>query len=44
MFPMMWKERGISFTELITTLVELAGERYKKLNRIQTTFDSNLKF
>ena len=44
MFPMMWKERGISFTDLITTLIELATERYSKLNRIQTTFDSSLKF
>lgn len=44
MFPMMWKERGISFTDLITTLIELATERYAKLTRIQTTFDSSLKF
>jgi len=44
MFPMMWKERGVSFTDLITQLIDLATERYKKQNRIQTTFDSNLKF
>ncbi len=44
MFPMMWKERGISFTDLITKLIELAEIRYAKAQRIQTSFQSNLKF
>jgi D-alanine-D-alanine ligase len=44
MFPMMWKERGISFTDLITRLVELAEERYKKSARVQRDFQSSLKY
>jgi D-alanine-D-alanine ligase len=44
MFPVMWKERGISFVDLITTLIELATQRHTKLQRIQTKFDSSLKF
>lgn len=30
MFPMMWNERGISFTELVTRLINLAQNRYKQ--------------
>ena len=44
MFPMMWKERGISFTDLITRLTELAEERYKKSMRIEHNYQSSLKF
>ncbi len=44
MFPMMWKERGLSFTDLITNLIELAMERHKKSHRIETSFNSQLKF
>jgi D-alanine-D-alanine ligase len=44
MFPVMWKERGISFKKLITTLLTLALERYERTNRIQRDFDSSLKF
>jgi D-alanine-D-alanine ligase len=44
MFPMMWKERGISFTELITRLAELAEERYQKSMRIDHNYQSSLKF
>ncbi len=44
MFPMMWKERGISFTDLITRLVALAEERYQKYNRIQRDYQSSLKY
>lgn len=44
MFPMMWKERGISFTDLITKLAELAEERYKKSMRIEHNYQSSLKF
>ena len=44
MFPMMWKERGISFTDLITRLAELAEERYKKLKRIERDYQSALNF
>ncbi len=44
MFPMMWKERGISFTDLITRLVDLAEERYHKSMRIEHNYQSSLKF
>ncbi|MBL7856366.1 MAG: D-alanine--D-alanine ligase [Cyclobacteriaceae bacterium] len=44
MFPMMWKERGISFTDLITRLLDLAMERYNRGKRIERDFQSSLKF
>ncbi len=44
MFPMMWKERGISFTQLITRLIELAFARFEKSKRIERDFLSSLKF
>ncbi len=34
MFPMMWQERGISFTDLISKLVDLALERESVAHRI----------
>jgi D-alanine-D-alanine ligase len=44
MYPMMWKERGIGFTELITRLLDLAQERYDRGKRIEREFNSTLKF
>ena len=44
MYPMMWKERGISFTNLISKLVDLAYERYTANKRLQHDFQSSLKF
>jgi D-alanine-D-alanine ligase len=44
MFPMMWKERGISFTDLITKLVGLAEERYKVSHRADRGYSSSLKY
>lgn len=44
MFPMMWKERGISFSELITKLAELADVRYKKSKRVARDYQSALNF
>jgi D-alanine-D-alanine ligase len=44
MYPMMWNERGISFTELITRLLNLAGERYAANKRVEHNFQSSLKF
>lgn len=44
MFPMMWNERGIGFTELITRLLDLALERYDRSKRIEREFNSALKF
>lgn len=43
MFPMMWKERGISFTDLITKLIELSIERHKRSEGVKRNFQSNLK-
>lgn len=44
MFPMMWKERGLSFTDLISQLITLASERTILKARIQHNFSSSLKF
>ncbi len=44
MYPMMWKERGISFTELISKLILLSMERSKMKDRLQHNFVSSLKF
>jgi len=44
MFPMMWKERGISFKDLITKLTNLAYERHNANKRLQHDFQSSLKF
>lgn len=44
MYPMMWKERGISFTDLITQLLDLALERHNRSKRIERDFQSSLKF
>lgn len=44
MFPMMWAERGIGFTELISRLLDLALERYDRSKRIEREFNSSLKF
>jgi D-alanine-D-alanine ligase len=44
MYPMMWKERGIGFTELISKLLDLAEQRYDHGKRIEREFNSALKF
>jgi D-alanine-D-alanine ligase len=44
MYPMMWRERGIDFTSLITRLLNLAFERYTRSQRIARDFQSALKF
>ncbi len=44
MYPMMWKERGLGFTELISKLLDLAEERYNRGKRIEREFNSGLKF
>ncbi len=44
MYPMMWKERGIGFTQLITRLVNLAQGRYDRSKRLERNFQSSLKF
>lgn len=44
MYPMMWQERGLSFTNLITRLIELAQQRWIKQNLTNRDFKSSLKF
>ncbi|HEY3429259.1 MAG TPA: D-alanine--D-alanine ligase family protein [Cyclobacteriaceae bacterium] len=44
MYPMMWNERGISFTDLISKLISLAYGRYEESKRLQHDFQSSLKF
>lgn len=44
MFPMMWNERGIGFSDLISRLLDLAQERYDRSKRIEREFNSSLKF
>ena len=44
MYPMMWKERGIGFSDLISRLLDLAQERYDRGKRIERDFNSSLKF
>jgi len=35
MYPKLWEESGISYTELITRLIELARERHKQLKHLK---------
>lgn len=44
MYPVMWKERGIPFSDLITRLVSLSIARTKSEKRVQYSFNSSLKF
>ncbi|MBL7843210.1 MAG: D-alanine--D-alanine ligase [Cyclobacteriaceae bacterium] len=44
MFPMMWKERGISFTDMISKLITYALERFAESKRIERGYESSLKF
>lgn len=37
MYPLMWKEAGVSYRELLDTLITLAVQRYEDKNRIQYT-------
>lgn len=43
MFPMMWKERGVEFPELITRLIDMALDRHAG-QRTSTEFESDLKY
>jgi D-alanine-D-alanine ligase len=44
MYPMMWKERGINFTDLISRLIGLALERHERGKRVERGFESALRF
>ena len=38
MYPMLWKASGISYTELIDRLLQLAIERHRREQALKTTF------
>lgn len=44
MYPMMWKERGISFSDLITRLIDIARKRQDAAGRIAYEFNSALNY
>src|SRR5690606_2850427 len=44
MYPMMWRERGIKFQDLITRLIQLGFERHQKGKTVERDFKSSLKF
>lgn len=44
MFPMMWKERGINFTQLITRLIMLAQERHTLERNLERNFKSEISY
>jgi D-alanine-D-alanine ligase len=44
MYPMMWNERGISFTELISKLLELAEVRHLQEKKLERSFSSNIRY
>jgi D-alanine-D-alanine ligase len=44
MYPMMWRERGVPFGELITRLIELAEIRWQMQNQHNRDFQSSLKY
>lgn len=44
MYPMMWKERGIGFSELITRLIRIAQKRTTALGMLNRDFKSSLKY
>lgn len=39
MYPMLWETSGISYTELIDRLIQLAFERFEKERRLKTVYE-----
>ena len=39
MFPMMWQERGITFTELLTKIIHMALERHQHGIHLRKDFE-----
>jgi len=44
MYPMMWRERGLSFTNLISRLIELSRKRHRAASRVEREFTSSLNY
>jgi len=42
MYPRMWESSGISYTDLIDRLIQLALERYQDKNQNKTSYESKL--
>ena len=40
MYPKLWEASGISNTELIDRLIQLAIERYESEKRLETSFEA----
>ncbi|MBW1709747.1 MAG: D-alanine--D-alanine ligase [Deltaproteobacteria bacterium] len=40
MYPMLWEVSGISYTELIDRLIQLALDRFEKESRLKTSYES----
>jgi D-alanine-D-alanine ligase len=39
MYPKLWEASGVSYTELITRLIELAIERYEREQKLRTSYN-----
>jgi len=42
MYPKLWEATGVSYTELITRLINLAIERFERRQKLQTTYKNHL--
>jgi len=38
MYPKLWEASGISYSDLIDKLIELAIEKHEHLNRLKTSY------
>ncbi|MBW2293673.1 MAG: D-alanine--D-alanine ligase A, partial [Deltaproteobacteria bacterium] len=41
MFPRLWEATGLSYTELLDRLIELALERHEQNSALETRFDGS---
>ncbi len=44
MFPMMWQERGLDFTALISRLLKLAEARHEQEKKLERNFYSDIRY
>jgi D-alanine-D-alanine ligase len=43
MYPKLWEASGVSYTELLSRLVDLAFERWRRRNALKTTYEGGEK-
>lgn len=43
MYPKLWEVSGISYTELISRLIDLALERFKREQKLKTSYENDAK-